>query len=316
MSHVVESPQAVAQEYEANCQNAGGTAATCDDDTWSDGPVAGVAVNAVVVNGQSQPTVSLVANRWYRWRLIFAAVDAVLEPMLTGCELKLLAKDGIYLPEAPRDITMGYMGPGNRADWLVRCPVGTFELGSNNIRRQLQAKGKGGGAGNMAGGGAGNAAFTTTLASVVVTDQGAVQCDPPTFNVNRPCYLVDLTGTAASQTITFDLGPAPTINGVSFTSHDTYAATMPVGQVIEYDLRGVNAHPFHNHINSFQLTADPADTSNNYFLAGDWHDVWISPNNGAVVRLQTDKWVGHQVFHCHILERASPTDHKPRRFTL
>ena len=38
---------------------------------------------------------NVVANRWYRWRLVFAA----------GCEVKLLAKDGVYLPTAPRDIT-------------------------------------------------------------------------------------------------------------------------------------------------------------------------------------------------------------------
>jgi hypothetical protein len=64
----------------------------------------------VLVNGMSEPIVTLAARRWYRFRMVFAAVDSVLEPSLTGCEVKLLAKDGIYLHDAPRDITLGYMG--------------------------------------------------------------------------------------------------------------------------------------------------------------------------------------------------------------
>ena len=31
----------IAQEYEANCQNLGGTADECNDNTWSDGPISG-----------------------------------------------------------------------------------------------------------------------------------------------------------------------------------------------------------------------------------------------------------------------------------
>ena len=40
---------------------------------------------------------------------------------MVASEMKLLSKDGIYLAEAPRDITAGWFGPGNRADILVRC---------------------------------------------------------------------------------------------------------------------------------------------------------------------------------------------------
>jgi hypothetical protein len=64
----------------------------------------------------SEPVVTLAARRWYRFRMVFAAVDSVLEPSLTGCEVKLLAKDGIYLNEVPRDITTGYMGARRAPD--------------------------------------------------------------------------------------------------------------------------------------------------------------------------------------------------------
>jgi len=60
--------------------------------------------------------------------------------------------------------------------------------GAARRRRQLQG-------GKMAGGGPGNTAMVQDLASVVATAGGETPCDLPTFQVNRPCYLVDLTTT-------------------------------------------------------------------------------------------------------------------------
>lgn len=229
--------------------------------------------DAVLVNGMTNPVISLTANKWYRWRLVYAAVDSFIEPSLAGCSVKLLAKDGVYLHSAPRDITAGYMAPGNRADWLVSCPAGTFTWASN-ARRRLQGKG-----GGMAGGGAGNAGLAQLLATVVVTDTGETACEPPVFAINRPCYLADLRAATPSQTSAINLGPVPNLNGNAFTTPTTYDHTMAVGTVQQIDLNGVNAHPFHLHINSFQLTADPADTGAR--LAGEGssrhHLPWAPP---------------------------------------
>ena len=86
------------------------------------------------------PAVAIfAADRWYRWRLIFAAVDGIITPALGTCEIGLLAKDGIYLHDAPRTIASGYMGPGSRADWLVRCPAGVHSFITNG-RRRLQPR--------------------------------------------------------------------------------------------------------------------------------------------------------------------------------
>ena len=38
--------------------------------------------------------------------------------------MQLLAKDGVFLPTAPRDITQGLLASGNRADVLINCPAG------------------------------------------------------------------------------------------------------------------------------------------------------------------------------------------------
>ena len=65
-----------------------------------------------------------------------------------------------------------------------------------------------------------------------------------------PETTVAVAEPAPAQTVAFSLGPAPTINGVAFVSSTSYAASMPVGSVIEYTLSGVDLHPFHNHVNS------------------------------------------------------------------
>jgi hypothetical protein len=46
---------------------------------------------------------------------------------------------------------------------------------------------------------------------------------------------------------------------------------MPVGHVIQYNVAGLSIHPFHQHVNSFQLAANPWQTASSYFQAGDWH---------------------------------------------
>ena len=289
----------VTTDYETECQRAGGSAAACDDTVFGNGATSGTQTNSVLVNGMTQPTVTIAANRWYRWRLIFAAVDGVITPALSTCEVGLLAKDGIYLHTAPRTITAGYMGPGSRADWLVRCPAGTHSFVTNG-RRRLEGRRlqKGGGAQTIA----------QMLATVVATDQGDTACSLGVFSVPRPCYLADLSGVTGAPTPTItrtfalEFGPVPTLNGAQFSDANTYLDTFTAGTVNEITLDGVNAHPFHLHVNSYQISAEPGDTQGDYFRLGDWHDTLISPNNGMSVRFQADVFTGKMVVHCHILE--------------
>ena len=88
--------------------------------------------------------------------------------------------------------------------------------------------------------------------------------------VHRPWNtdLVDLMDATVDQTVNWNLGPAPQIDGSEFATSTTYLATFSVGTVVEYALSGIDAHPFHNHVNSFQIVADPADTASNYFRGG------------------------------------------------
>ncbi len=86
----------------------------------------------------------------------------------------------------------------------------------------------------------------------------------------------------------------------------TALPALPPCQVVPYNMGGVNAHPFHVHINSFQIAATPADTADNYFLAEDWHDVVLIPNPNVNVRFQTNRYIGKQVWRrSRHLSRAS-----------
>jgi hypothetical protein len=61
---------------------------------------------------QSSPPlrqVTLEAGKWRRFRIVHSGTIATLEITLPGCEMDLLAKDGIYLRNNPRRITTVYV---------------------------------------------------------------------------------------------------------------------------------------------------------------------------------------------------------------
>ena len=80
---------------------------------------------------------------------------------------------------------------------------------------------------------------------------------------------------------------------------------FPVGEVVGLDLKYVSGHPFHIHINPFQLTKNGtgSDWEEDWFKSGDWHDTMFNPVEGNQrVLMQTDYFTGPTVVHCHILE--------------
>jgi FtsP/CotA-like multicopper oxidase with cupredoxin domain len=313
---------AIAKQAEVSCQEIGGTVEQCKDDVWAAGPVAGNQTNIVVVNGQPEPTVRMKANVWYRWRVLFAAVSSWLELSIT-CEWKLLSKDGIYLNVAPRDINVAWIGPGARADLLVNCPAGTHtvtsqptpredtEVHGEHGRRMTEGHGEAGSGGGGPPPGAGivgsemSDGIAQDIMTVIATDEGDEKCELPTFEVNRPCYLVDLTKTTPTANIPYVFGPGIQVNNRQFHSATDYDHVIDVGHVYEYNLKGVHVHPFHMHVYPYQIadwgeTENPS-TSDGFFMPGDWHDTLLTTNKWTNVRLQTEKYTGTVVSHCHIL---------------
>ena len=72
----------------------------------------------VFVNGQYQPTVKINQNEWTRFRIVLASVQSLLELTMTEdnahCEWHLLAKDGVYVDNAPDPFMGRSIWPRNR----------------------------------------------------------------------------------------------------------------------------------------------------------------------------------------------------------
>ena len=87
----------------------------------------------------------------------------------------LLAKDGVYLPTAPRAIQYGVLASGNRADVLINCPEGEFTFRSVTDSRLPS--------------GTPADPIDGTLFHIIARGSPSAppQCDLPVFEVNRPC---------------------------------------------------------------------------------------------------------------------------------
>lgn len=90
------------------------TATSSGDTTWSEGDDQFLVTNTttdrtdlMLVNMQYIPKVTMDAGKWYRWRMVLSSVIRSLalrtELENSGCEFHLLAKDGIFLTDAPRE---------------------------------------------------------------------------------------------------------------------------------------------------------------------------------------------------------------------
>jgi FtsP/CotA-like multicopper oxidase with cupredoxin domain len=204
------------------------------------------AMNAdfVLVNGLFQPKVTLQAGKWRRFRIVHSGTIATLEITLPGCDIDLLAKDGIYLRSNPRRITAIYVVAGARADVAVRCPAaGFYTMASGAAKRRrsrslLQGPGGGGPGGGGPGGGGpggggGGGLFTGRLTTVFVeAATGAADADLAEFTPVFPNYLANLQGVNVDNTFTLDFGGGGggcTINGASFAGENNPIHTMTVG---------------------------------------------------------------------------------------
>jgi FtsP/CotA-like multicopper oxidase with cupredoxin domain len=136
-----------------------------------------------------------------------------------------------------------------------------------------------------------------------------------TFTAKTPAYLADVYDTAAVAAkgvtvVQHSLGFSAAAGGCQVTFDATskqYDGTahgsMVAGTVQEFTLTGNNRHPFHIHINSFQLGADAADPDG-YYQTGDWHDLFYRPDTvtAGKVYFSVDQHTGKAVLHCHFLE--------------
>jgi hypothetical protein len=165
----------------------------------------------LLTNGQTSPAFTVQPGKWYRFRFLYMAVNRIMTltaATVSGtanCELQLIAKDGIYLPVAPRLITTAYFAQGSRADIAIRCTgLGTIKLNSAIKIAQTVA------------------VSTNYLAmSIVVAGTIVNDANLPSFSTVRPCYLVSTLNASPTTTLPVTLGtglPNTKINNIFFSS--------------------------------------------------------------------------------------------------
>jgi len=240
----------------------------------------------LLVNGQYQPTLDMIAGDWQRWRVVFGSWDrSPLDFELDSdgdCETILLAKDGIYIQDYPRSIGFFPVTTGGRADIMVRCSsTGTFQ--AKSYRGDL---------------------FSL---NVVAPPGGSGAIDvstPPTtgWAFNRPNYLSDLRNTPPTSGCACDTRMASLqLNGMSYDP-DVYLHTIALGSTVERTISGISNHPYHQHVYPYQLTdlpnLDALDA--NYFKVGDYHDViQFFQGDEVTVRYVANNYHGRMTVHCH-----------------
>lgn len=90
-------------------------AQTAGDNVFS---ISGHSTNEfVTVNGQMNPTIEVDAGEWIRLRVVWVNfLQGNLDLRISNCEMQLLAKDGVYIRDYPRQIFEAEVPSGGRAD--------------------------------------------------------------------------------------------------------------------------------------------------------------------------------------------------------
>jgi FtsP/CotA-like multicopper oxidase with cupredoxin domain len=285
----------------------------------------------VFVNGQYTPVIEMQPGEVQFWRIVNACHQAAVpingpanSAAAPGLKWIQTAQDGVQLdpgnyqlgvqiaqqttPGIWTNATLttpmaakpwfGNLAPGNRVDMLVQAPAsGTFPVTF----------------------GGGTLLFTVKVTNSPVTNpirfppaQSAFPPMPKFLNnlsqsdvvVHRELHFKTSPGTGRAPGT--NIPPTQTINGKKFQDH-IFDQTMHLGATEEWTLYndGGPAHPFHIHINPFQVTeiktsatADPIKLPEPWI----WWDNIAIPTGGYIKMLSRFvDFTGAYVLHCHIL---------------
>ena len=144
----------------------------------------------LLINGMTQPVVTIVAGQYYRVRTVMASALFAFNGQLHGdnagsCETRLLAKDSIYLFDPLRNVTQILLWPGMRADIVFRCEdPGLLEVRSQNFTQPA-------GLSQHIGTYMGTGWFFNVTEKPADPEDRRDEGPLPEFTQQRPCYLVD-----------------------------------------------------------------------------------------------------------------------------
>jgi len=277
------------------------------------------------VNGQYRPVIEMQANEVQFWRIINASPStAVPIDAPTGIKWIQTAQDGVQLD--PRNYNLGVqlaqqtpgkwtnaalvspmkaspwfgsLAAGNRVDMLVQAPssAGSFPVTFNGtllFTINVTTPGV-----------ASPIAFPPPQSAFPAMPGFLADIDPGKVVVRRDLHFATTPGAGGTPA-------AHTINGKKFEDH-IIDQSMLLGATEEWTLYNDNvngvpgpAHPFHIHVNPFQVTEilNPAVSATPFKLPAPW--VWwdniaIPPGGYVKFLSRFVDFTGMYVLHCHIL---------------
>jgi FtsP/CotA-like multicopper oxidase with cupredoxin domain len=233
------------------------------------------------VNGKVQGNLCTPANEWQHWRLLLADADAMSKTLSVGagCEVALLARDGVWRTVAPKPVPTNSLDltGASRADLAIRCSADS----NISVNGKVVA----------------NVFADATLPANLTVGPYSNGPSGTTWSAQRPAYLRDLRGATSFEQRNVSMG-ARTINGSKF---DMIVPTfyIPTGNVQQWTVKA-GAHPFHLHVYHFQMNG-----ACGAFEDGEYYDTLaegpcdtrfdLNPATSSV-------YDGTTIMHCHILE--------------
>ena len=265
----------------------------------------------LTVNGQVNPSLAIPAGGLVRLRIVNGSNARFWRLALEDHPFHLIATDGGALAE-PVELRELLLAPGERADVLVR---GDRQSGSYRLLNLPTVRG---GLGMMGGmgpgmgmgpgwrGGRGRGGFPDGESAAVIATLAYEGAVAPLPLPSRLLPVAPLPDPARTRRFVLDHGMAPgmgmvfLINGRAY-EHGRVDTRVRLGDTEEWEIvnAGVMDHPFHVHINPFQVVSRGGRPEP--FLA--WKDVVIV-RAGETVRIRTRfaDFAGRTVYHCHILD--------------
>ncbi len=282
----------------------------------------------LTVNGEIRPELPVAAGGLLRLRLLNGSNARFYRLALEGHPFHLIATDGGAIA-APVRLEELLLAPGERADVLVQAnrPAGRYRLqalpydrlGGMGMGMGMAGMGMGrGGMGRRGWGGMGmgrgwpgmgmgdppglpGRSTTTTLATIRYEGEG------PAMPLPRQLLTVPaLPQAVRSRSLTLSHAMRPG-RGMAFLidgrvyEHGRIDTRVELDSVEEWILlnTGVMDHPFHVHINPFQVIS--RDGRPEPFRA--WKDtVVVRPGEEVRIRTAFRDFPGRTVYHCHILD--------------
>ena len=265
--------------------------------------MAGREGDMITVNGQINPTFFLAENGLLRLRIVNASTSRFYNLSGENHPFYLIATDGRAIAK-PIEMTGLLLTPGQRGDILIKGNRTPKEYRLINLPYNRGGIGMMGGRMGMMGRGMGRRQNTNT-STVLAT----MNYDSSVETISLPTQLASIPSLSKPQQVrrfTLNHGMSPRtgmtflINGQPY-NNQRIDTQVKLNTVEEWELinTGVMDHPFHIHVNSFQVISRNGE---NEPLPA-WRDTVLVPRGESVrIRIPFRDFTGKTVYHCHILD--------------